>query len=418
MKRKRERNHRILIPAAFLIIGISTLFAPVNAFAQGHLISPGEETLPALDEELKAAIIDSVAAACTEIYVFPEVAKKMVKFARKQFRRGQYRNIGSLPEFASALTRDLRETCNDNHVTIYPVTSKEIEELQKEDEPDAVLPVRLRMLEKNNFHFRKIEILPGNVGYLRLDMFPDASMSSATAVAAMNFLAHCDAIIFDLRHNGGGSPSLIQLLTSYFLEEPTHLNSFYIRKEDEMRQFWSAAHVEGPRLTGVDLYVLTSRRTFSGAEEFTYNLKNLERATIIGETTGGDAHPVEGRLFETLHIQAIVPFGRAINPVTGTNWEGTGVTLHIEVPADDALETAHLEAMKKLRDRDDLTDEEEFLLDWAVAGLEASLKPVKVDESVLKSYAGHYEERVLTFEDGKLLYQRGDHPRMQALPKG
>jgi len=272
------------------------------------------------------------------------------------------------------------------------------------------------MLQKSNFYFRKIEILPGNVGYLRLDMFPDASLSGATAVAAMNFLAYCDAIIFDLRYNGGGSPSLIQLLTGYFLEEPTHLNSFYIRKEDEMRQFWTAAHVEGPRMTDTDLFVLTSSRTFSGAEEFTYNLKNLERATIIGETTGGGAHPVEGRLFPTLSIQAIVPFGRAINPVSGTNWEGSGVTPHIEVPADDALDTAHLEALKKLRGRDEVTEEEAFILDWAIAGLAASLTPAEIAPAVLESYAGRYEDRVLTFEGGRLVYQRGNNPAMEAIP--
>jgi len=138
--------------------------------------------------------------------------------------------------------------------------------------------------------------------------------AGGTAVAAMKFLGNCDAVIIDLRDNGGGSPSMIQLISSYFLDESTHRNSFYIRKTDEMKQFWSYEHVDGKRLTDAPVCILTSNYTFSGAEEFTDNMKNLERATIIGETTGGGAHPTERKLFAGLCVKISVPFGRAVNP--------------------------------------------------------------------------------------------------------
>ena len=143
---------------------------------------------------------------------------------------------------------------------------------------------------------------------------------------------------------------MIQLLSSYFFEEPVHLNDFYTRQTDEWEQSWTQAHVEGPRMTDVPIFVLTSGRTFSAAEEFTYNLKQLERATIIGETTRGGAHPVMSRIFqcEGLTIRITIPFSRAVNPITGTNWEGTGIEPHISVAAEDALERAIEEARKRI----------------------------------------------------------------------
>ena len=143
-----------------------------------------------------------------------------------------------------------------------------------------------------NFGFEKVERLKGNVGYIDLRGFTPAEFSAETIVAAMNFVANTDALIFDLRQNGGGDPATVALLSSYlFGPEPVHLNSLYWREGDTTHQWWTLPFVPGKRYAGKDVYVLTSKRTFSAAEEFTYNLKNLKRATIIGETTGGGAHP-------------------------------------------------------------------------------------------------------------------------------
>ena len=160
------------------------------------------------------------------------------------------------------------------------------------------------------------------------------------AVGAMAFLANCDALIIDLRDNGGGNPEMIQLLSSYFFSgEPRHLNSFYYRLDEKTEQYWTLPYVPGSKLADTDLYVLTSSYTFSGAEEFTYNLKNMKRATIVGETTGGGAHPVRMEILND-HFAIGVPYARAVNPISKTNWEGTGIEPDVKVPAAQALDKA------------------------------------------------------------------------------
>ncbi len=228
----------------------------------------------------------------------------------------------------------------------------------------------------------------------------------------MNFLANCYAVIIDLRENGGGSPTMVQLISSYFFEEATHLNNFYIREADTIKQFWTQSHIEGPSLADKPLYILTARRTFSGAEEFTYNMKNLERATIIGETTGGGAHPTTTVVFPDLGVKLGVPFGRAVNPITMTNWEGTGIEPHIQVPQQDALEVAKYEALKKLYEEAEIPELKESL-GWALERYEAIREPFKIDEKTMKSYAGKYGPRNILFEDGQLYYQREERPKFR-----
>jgi C-terminal processing protease CtpA/Prc len=162
----------------------------------------------------------------------------------------------------------------------------------------------------------------------------------------MNFLSHVDAIIFDLRENGGGDPKMVALISTYLLDKPTNLNDLYNRKEDQSTQYWTLPYVPGSRLADTPAFVLTSQNTFSGAEEFSYNLKNLKRAMLVGETTGGGAHPVDGHRIDD-HFMIGVPFARAINPVSKTNWEGTGVTPDVPAKASEALEVAEKLASAK-----------------------------------------------------------------------
>jgi C-terminal processing protease CtpA/Prc len=168
-------------------------------------------------------------------------------------------------------------------------------------------------------------------------------------VAAMNFLANTDALIIDLRRNGGGDPAMVALISSYLFDaQPVHLNDLYFRPDDSTRQWWTLPYVPGKRYGAKkEVYVLTSKRTFSAAEEFTYNLKCLKRAKIVGETTGGGAHPGGGRRINE-HFAIWVPSGRAINPITKTNWEGTGVTPDVDVPQDQSLKVAHNAAMNSI----------------------------------------------------------------------
>ena len=156
----------------------------------------------------------------------------------------------------------------------------------------------------------------------------------------MTFLAGTRAMIIDLRWNGGGQPKMVALVSSYLFDRRTHLNDLWTRRTNATEEFWTRDSVAGRKFGGTKpVFVLTSSRTFSGGEEFTNNLKTLKRATIVGETTGGGAHPVRGRRVDD-HFMIGVPFARAINPITKTNWEGTGVEPDVKVPASEALATA------------------------------------------------------------------------------
>jgi hypothetical protein len=374
-----------------------------------------DDSMPA-STEFKAAAVDSVSWALNKTYVFEDVAKEMEKHIRRKLKKGDYDDLETVQEFARQLTEDMREISSDRHLGVQFMSDELLEEYQQGDEdPDVAHQLAFERGRKRNFEFKKLEILDGNVGYLKLNGFNDTSLSGPTAIAAMNFLGYTDALIIDLTENGGGSPSLIQTIMAYLLDGSTHLNSFYIRDGDSLQQFWSAPYVPGPKMVDTELYVLTSSHTFSAAEEFTYNVKNLERGTIVGETTGGGAHPVTSYLFPSLNMGMRVSFGRAINPVSGTNWEGTGVAPDIEVPADQAFDAAYLNALGKLRERD-MSDEEAFVLDWAIQGLDARLNPVEVDVATLESYAGDYGPRHLRVESGRLLYNRDDRDPIVATP--
>ena len=369
-----------------------------------------------VDAAMRAKMVDRVSAALNETYVFPEVAKKMEASLRKKLKAGAYDKVANSAELAEAFTRDLQEVSKDKHLSVGYAPSKP-PGLGSEGPPSPEVRENIRReLAARNFGFEKVERLAGNVGYLDLRGFMGAELAGETAIASMGFLANSDALIIDLRRNGGGHPSMVQLISSYFFDEPQHLNSFYIRKGNITEQFWTSAHVAGKRMTQVPIYILTSERTFSAAEEFTYNLKNLKRATVVGETTGGGAHPVRAHFLEDVRLLVRVPFGRAVNPITGTNWEGTGVTPDVQVPADKALETAHQEALKKLRDgaRDDARKQQ---FSWALQGVEARARPVTLTAEVLKSFAGTYGPSTLVYENGALFYEwRKGSPRTRVVP--
>ena len=211
-----------------------------------------------------------------------------------------------------------------------------------------------------------------------------ADMVGDTAAAAMTFLANSDALIVDLRKNGGGQPGTVILLCSYFFDESDAPQRIYTRTTDTTQQYWSLPVVPGKKLLGKDVYVLTSSRTFSGAEEFAYNLQSQKRGTIVGETTGGGAHPTRG--FRSTSTSAIgVPFARAINPVTKTNWEGTGVKPDVAVPADQALLTAHQMALKKAVDKYK-SDKDKS------AAIQRDLETVNKELDALKAKAGESKQ--------------------------
>ena len=292
----------------------------------------------AIDAAARARAIDGALAKLSASYVFPDVARKMAEAVRARAARGEYDAITDGDALADRLTEDLRAVSRDRHLGVSFSPVKLPPPPSGGPSPAAREQFR-RQLAQTNCAFERVERMAGNVGYLKFNGFADAELCAPTVQAAMAFLANVDALIVDLRDNGGGSPAMVSYVSSWLFAERTHLNDLWTRTTNSTQEFWTRPDVPGKKLADKPVYVLTSRRTFSGAEEFSYNLRALGRATIVGETTGGGAHPVSGQRIDD-HFTIGVPFARAINPITKTNWEGTGVEPHVKVPAADALSTA------------------------------------------------------------------------------
>jgi retinol-binding protein 3 len=298
----------------------------------------------AIDATERKNVIKGVIAKLQEYYVYPDVARKMVDALTAHENADDYKGETDGRTFAELLTNQLQDVSRDRHLRVFYHVAETHDHPSMPPDDDANFR---KMVERDNCSFHKAEVLPHNIGYLKFDAFPPVGPCRATVAAAMGFLAHVDAIIFDLRDNHGGDPHMVALIASYLFDRPTHLNDIYNRRENSTQEFWTVANVPGPTFSAKPAYVLTSPGTFSGAEEFTYDLKNLKRATIVGEATGGGAHLVMPRRIDD-HFEIGVPFARAVNPISKTDWEGRGVAPDVKVKASDALEAAEGLAESKL----------------------------------------------------------------------
>ncbi len=339
----KQRNSEM---RALASLQVSDSDPPRATGSEINPIAPGAAVLGYdIDAATRARVIDGAIAKLDEFYVFPGLAKKMGLAIRARAGRGEYDLLRDGTAFAKRLTEDFRDVSHDKHlfVTFSPIR---LPEESPAPSPDAVARYRMAMQEAN-CGFEKLERLNGNVGYLKFNFFADPEICGATAVAAMNFLANVDAVIFDLRDNRGGDPKMVALVSTYLFAKQTHLNDLWERKSGETTQYWTLPYVPGKRLSSVPAFILASHRTFSGGEEFANDLKVLKRATIVGEVTGGGAHPVAGHRIDD-RFTIGVPFARAINPTTHTDWEGVGVEPDMKVPADDALGAAQTLAAKEI----------------------------------------------------------------------
>ena len=292
-----------------------------------------------IDGATRSEVIDRVLNGLDRSYVFPEVARQMREAVSDRVSNGEYEAINDAQEFADKLTADLQAVCRDKHLRVRLSV----------DGGGATLMRRGAMNRadsEGNGGFAIVEIMPGNVGYIDLRGFLSPHAAAEHAANAMNKVADADSLIIDLRKNGGGSAEMVALLVSYLLEsERILVNTFVGRDGTVTDETWTTEDLPGRRFTK-DVYVLTSAYTFSAAEEFAYDLKNLKRATLVGETTGGGANPIDMfRINDRFEVS--IPVARAVNPISKTNWEGVGVAPDVSVPAADALETAHRAALAK-----------------------------------------------------------------------
>jgi hypothetical protein len=298
-------------------------------------------------------VVAKALALLRENYVFPELAAEVAAAIETRLAAGEYDNLDEIT-LTDLLTSHLQEASGDKHLGVRlgggpgPGDGQRRDDRQR-DEPTDHEARRLKMRQMgrlDNFGIHRVERLDGNIGYLDLRRMPMPENAGPAIAAAMELVSGTYALIIDLRRNGGGHPNGVAFWCSYLLpEEPVHLNDIFHADTGETRQFWSLPYVPGTRYLDRPVYVLTSSRTFSGGEDLCYTLQALGRAELIGETTGGGAHPTRGfPISAALHIA--VPFARSINPVTGTNWQGTGVVPDTEVPADQAYGAAYAKALR------------------------------------------------------------------------
>ncbi len=395
---------------------IRKVFFPILVALMFPALTPAQPaTQIAMDKGLRKSVVDSVSKLLADNYVFPDKALAMSALLRKNIKSGAYDRLSSPEDFAARLTNDLRSVTKDRHLAVI-YGPQRIAQMRCDTIYGESLPEIIRAHQRDNFGFRKVELLPGNIGYIDFRMFDNPLLpgAGAAAVSAMNFLANAQAVIFDLRRNGGGHPEMIQLISTYLFEGEAHLNDLYNRPTNLTQQYWILPWVPGPRLAKVPVYILTSNYTFSGAEEFSNNLRELKRATIVGQATGGGAHPVDFKILNDLFILKI-SIGRAINPVSKSNWEGTGVQPHVKVSADSALDVAYLMALDTLL-KSAVDPGEIQELSGIMAVKQAEFAAVKVPENLQRRYAGSYGIRTISHEEGQLYYRREQGPKWKLLP--
>lgn len=365
--------------------------------------------------ELKETI-SQVTNLLKEKYVFPNKATQMTKLLNKHLKNGTYNSFKNPKQLAEKLTKDLQSITNDKHLRVFysPKSQRGAKEITAEQRKKFEQQM-VAMEKRDNFLFKEVKILDGNIGYIDFRGFRDPKHAGETVIAALSFLQNTDAIILDLRNNGGGYPQMVQLIASYFVDdEPVHLNTFYNRVEDKYSQYWTLPYVPGKRLPNVQLYILTSSSTFSAAEEFSYDLKHLKRAILVGETTGGGAHPGESFQIND-KFKVWTPTGRAINPITKTNWEGVGVIPHIKTTKKTALVEAQLKALDSLN----TLNKDPFrkgYYKWHIETLNVVKSPVKVPLATLKKYVGTYGRINILLEDDTLYYQSGNDEKLKLTP--
>ncbi|MEU6328050.1 S41 family peptidase [Streptomyces sp. NPDC047049] len=291
-----------------------------------------------------AEIISSVLDRITAGYVFPRRAAEVDRALRARLAAGEYDELSGAA-LCEAVTGHLQAVCPDRHLRL--LWQDEPRPLTAPADEGAGRAAFLALMRAENHGIHRTEQLDGNIGYLDVRWITDAREGAHAIGAAMELVARTRALLFDLRKCRGGFPAGAAMWCSYFFpDDEVHLNDIYERSTDSTRQYWTLPYLPAPRYLGRPVYVLTSATTFSGGEEVAYTLQAQGRAEVVGETTGGGAHPT-ARHPVTEHITVTVPTARTVNAVTGTNWEGVGVQPDRAVPAEKALEAAHGEARER-----------------------------------------------------------------------
>lgn len=331
------------VAAIAIVGGIGGLTAyqlglgPFAPFQADMKISPAGRT----------TTINGVITLMARYYVFPKQAAQVAQYLGGNDQRAVFDGITSAEKLAGALTDSLQRVTGDEHLEVR-YFEKPIAQLPPGQDQTAEEQAEEESTQKRlNYGFQTVSRLKSNIGYIDVRAFGRPRFAAAKIAAAITLLSDTRALIIDLRKCGGGDPEMVMLFASYLFDKPTHLNDIYWRDEKRLERRWTQADVAGVRYGGTrNVYVLTGGDTFSACEDFAYALKSNGRATIVGTPTqGGGAHPGSPRRINA-HFMMFVPTGRAINPVTHTNWQQTGVLPDLATSESNALDAAQIEMLK------------------------------------------------------------------------
>ena len=301
-----------------------------------------------IDAGRRRSVIERAVGLMLTNYAFEDRAKQAAADVRERTKRGEYDSVTTMARLAELLGRYLADATSDRHVQVKLGSERVPDPLTAVVETKEDLARLRRDAEAESFGIGATRVLDGNVGYLELKRFFRAELAGDALAAAMQKLASTDALIVDLRACRGGDPVMVVLVASWFFDgRPRHWNDMLRRSDNTTTQMWTAAWLPGARYVDKPIYVLTAQRTFSAPEGLAYELQQTRRATIVGEVTGGGAHP--GAWFPIDDRFAIfIPLSRYVSGASGGDWEGVGVKPDVVCEASEALERAHQAALAKL----------------------------------------------------------------------
>ncbi|MBS50628.1 MULTISPECIES: S41 family peptidase [Alteromonas] len=355
-----------------------------------------------------------IAKQLEDNYVIENTATTLAQLIRsKSFLSGCNRQKSS-EDIAEFMTLELNKIANDKHLSVVydPNWVSELKAFRSSNQAEAFADSRVMESPTDNYGFKKIEMLDGNIGYLDIRMFSDSHLGGETLENAMKFLQHSDGIIIDLRNNFGGSPFMVTSLASYFFDLDTvHLSTFESRANGVLTrtQDWTSPYVPGPRFKDTPLYILTSSNSASAAESFSYAMQNLARATIVGEVTAGAAHGRSAEIVNDNYILTL-PTSRPVDPRTNDNWERKGVKPNIETSSDNAFYVSYAEVLNTLIKNE---NSNLGLHQWVYPLVKAKSNQYQLSQNDIDQIIGTYGKRKVFQENGKLFYQYLDDPAFE-----
>ena len=391
-----------------VLLSVFLVIAQVNAMMDTKVMSIKEQQ----------DMINKIEKLLRGNYIYPEKTDDYIKYLQQRLDQGVYSKLLSKHDVAKQLTHDLYEASQDLHFSVMYDRGlvQSLRNIDNEHKLDDLREQDRKASIANNHNFMAVQILAGNVGYMRFDYFADPEFAHDIVAASMKFVANTDALIIDLRNNNGGHMELSQLLMSYLFryEDDKPLYDYYYNDDGKTlaRKMWLLPSVSEQKYLDKPVYILTSSFTFSAAEWMAYVLKNRNRAVVVGEVTAGGAHPVGAKVIND-DLVINIPIGEVKDPLTDTDFEGEGITPDVEAYFSEALHTAHKIALENLQKQYPKNSKDYA---WHIEKLETLTNPVQLSDELLSLYQGEFGVRKIWKKEGNLYYNWKNKGRFRLIP--